>query len=485
MKQKNLLIALICVLGCVLLAGVGLIIYLALPGTPAASQPSTVSTEATTVPPETTQETTQGTTVPDETAETTAPTEPQPITYTLTFVGDCTLANQLGRTGKETFIGTVGDNYAYPFADVQQYFASDDCTFINLEGTLTNRGTAANKRFVFRGPPEYVNILTQGSVEFANIANNHAKDYGDVGYKDTAEALKGAGIWYGGFSDSTLFTTESGLKIGVYTSMEPKNVGTLQSAIKALKDQGAEAVIACFHWGSEYYYRPSANQEKMAHAAIDAGADIVYGHHPHVLQPIETYGGGVILYSLGNFSFGGNSNPGDKDTAIIQQQIIRDVDGSISLGELSIIPCHVTGTIHVGNDYQPVPMAETFEGYQRVLKKLDGTWPMERLNVSYRDDLFPTEPTDPTGETTDPTGETTPGETTAPSEAPTDPPEPSTEPVEPSTEPATPPEPTDTPEPTDAPTPEPTAAPTPEPTAPPETAAPPTPEPTSTSGETA
>ncbi len=481
MKQKNLLIALICVLGCVLLVGVGFIIYLSLPGDPAATQPSAVTTEATTAPPETTQETTQETTVPEETAaETTAPTEPQPITYTLTFVGDCTLANQVGRTGKETFIATVGDDYAYPFADVQQYFASDDCTFINLENALTNRGTAANKRFVFRGPPEYVNILTQGSVEFANIANNHAKDYGSVGYEDTAEALKGAGIWYGGFSDSTLFTTESGLKIGVYTAMQPDNVGVLQKAIKSLKDQGAEVVIGCFHWGSEYYYRPSANQKKMARAAIDAGADIVYGHHPHVLQPIETYGGGVILYSLGNFSFGGNSNPGDKDTAIIQQQIIRDVDGSISLGELNIIPCHVTGTISVGNDYQPVPMEETFEGYQRVLQKLDGSWPLEMLKVSYRDDLFPTDPTDPTGEATDPTGEAT-----DPSHAPTDPSEPSTEPVETSPEPTNPPETTASPEPTNPPTPEPTDAPAPEPTAAPEPANPPTPEPTSAGLETA
>lgn len=461
MKQKHILIALICVLALVLAAGIGMMIYLALPGESVPTQPTTVPTEATTLPTETTApvETTQETTVPVETTvETTAPTEPQPIVYTLTFAGDCTLANLKGRTGSDTFIGRVGEDYAYPFADVQQYFATDDCTFINLEGPLTERGTPADKKFVFRGPTSYVNILTQGSVEFANLSNNHTYDYGKVGMQDTIDTLKAAGVQYTEYGGSTLFTTESGLTIGVYTENGVTNSYAAVKAIKALKDQGAEVIVACFHWGSEYHYRPSNTQKTVARDAIDAGADIVYGHHPHVLQKVETYGDGIIFYSLANFSFGGNTNPTDKDTAIIQQQIIREPDGTVHMGEMTIIPCSVSGEKGY-NDYQPVPYEVDSEEYKRVLTKLDGTFPLDVLKVSYRDDLFP-DPTDPT-DSTDPTEGTVPGDVTEPTEpadTPTDAPETPTEAPETPTEaPETPTEapetPTEAPEtPTEAPT---------------------------------
>ena len=108
-------------------------------------------------------------------------------------------------------------------------------------------------------------------------------------------------------------------------------------------------------------------------AAIDAGANIVWGHHPHVLQPIEEYNGGIIYYSLGNFAFGGNSVPKDHDTAVLQQEIIREPDGSIHLGKLTIIPCSVS-SIKERNNFQPTPYEEGSEEYKRVLSKLDGTY---------------------------------------------------------------------------------------------------------------
>jgi hypothetical protein len=123
--------------------------------------------------------------------------------------------------------------------------------------------------------------------------------------------------------------------------------------------------------------------------AIDNGADIVYGQHPHVLQPIEQYNGGVIYYSLANFSFGGNPYPGDLDTAIVRQKVVLQPDGTASLAELEAIPCFVTSTGTAANNYQPLPMdpEKDAEDYERVLRKLNGEFELDKLHVSYRDDL--------------------------------------------------------------------------------------------------
>ena len=398
MSNKNprpVLAVLMCLLVIVLAALLGTAIYLrhgqqpeiqlqTTTGTTPAQ--TTVATTVATVPP-TTVAVTEATTVPTTAATTVPTTVPEPIVYTLTFAGDCTLGNQKEKTGSSTFIGTVGDDYAHPFSGVQDYFSTDDCTFVNLEGALTDRGTPADKKYVFKGPSRYVNILTQGKVEFANVVNNHARDYGTTGYQDTLELLDQEGIAYAENKKISLFTTESGLTIGVYAELYPEKATNLTEKIGELRSLGAEIVIASFHWGTEYHYRPSSEQTKIAHAAIDAGADIVYGHHPHVLQKIEAYNGGMIFYSLGNFSFGGNANPPDKDTAIIQQQIIRDSDGTIRLGETVQIPCYVTGISSYGNDYRPVPIEEGAKAYNRVLSKLAGTHSEDVLYVSYREDL--------------------------------------------------------------------------------------------------
>ena len=435
-KAKRLVLTVcVCVLSVILVAAVGFAIYLGMPSgdiqttTQAPSDGPLVTAPQPTYPTETTAETT------------TVTTEPQPIRYTLSFAGDCTIANDKNGGGPNSFIGTVGNNYAYPFADVLPYFSKDDCTFVNLECALTNRGTMAEKRFNFRGPPEYVNILTEGSVEFANVVNNHAYDYGKVGYQDTLDILDEKGIYYAQDKDTVVFTTQSGLTIGVYAHNFPSTSAGFKAKFDAMRAKGAEIVIACFHWGDEGYYKPNQTQIKLARAAIDAGADIVYGHHPHVLQPIEEYNGGVIFYSLGNFSFGGNSSPSDKDSAILQQEIIREPDGSVHLGELTIIPVHISGILSWGNDYQPTPMEPDSDTYARALRKLNGTHPVIHLYVPYRDGPEATESTGSTG-TTEPsvpggvTGATEPS-TPSGTTGTTEPAEPSettgtTEPAEPS-----------------------------------------------------
>ena len=424
--SRMVLILVICALSAVL---VGLCIFaVAMHGRQTQSptlstQPSTTAPAAPTgTAPTVAEPTTQPTTVTTAPPETTQPTQPPQSEFVLTFVGDCTFANREGRTDSETFISTVGDNFTYPFADVYDIFAADDATFINLECVLSDTAKApADKTFVFKGPTRYTNIMTSSSVEFANIVNNHTFDYGEDGYADTLAALDAAGLYYCEKKDTMVFTTAGGLKIGVYADLDPRKVDGIYVKMNELRKQGAEVIVAVMHWGIEYQYRANIDQVRIAHTLVDAGADIVYGHHPHVLQEIEYYNGGVIYYSLGNFSFGGNTSPADKDTAILQQTVIREPDGSIKLGDLNIIPCHVTGRVYP-NDYQPCPMEPETEAYERVLKKLKGTYSSGSLYVPGRDDLNPT--TTPTvGETTAPTlsdAQTDPPatETTAPTEPP-------------------------------------------------------------------
>lgn len=307
---------------------------------------------------------------------------PEPESFLITLVGDCTLATDaMSYGGEGTFVGVVGDDYDYPFAGVRDLFEADDCTFVNLECDLTDVATVSDKMFAFRGPTAYTNILTGSSVEFVSYANNHMYDYGYEGYDETIAALDDAGLAYCLRNDTALYTTESGLTIGVYAGYFTFDEADMAADIAALKEQGAELIIASLHWGDEGKYHPIPDQEYYGHVAIDAGADIVYGHHPHVLQRIEEYGDGLIFYSLGNFSFGGNTNPRDKDTVVVQQEIIRE-GRSVRLGETTLLPCCVSSA-QDRNTYQPTLYEEGTEEYDRVLSKLDGTFDGPDLTVNY------------------------------------------------------------------------------------------------------
>lgn len=312
-----------------------------------------------------------------------APTEPQPESFLLTFAGDCTFGSTAGKWNVESgFIQTIGEDYDYPFSNLVSYFESDDFTMINLEGPLTETGSAAAKTFAFRGPVAYTRIMTGSSVEAVTLANNHSMDYGSEGYNNTLMALENADITYVEEDKTTLYTTESGLVIGMYADAFSLSESAIRSNIAALKEAGAEVIICAFHWGKEGSYRPTAAVQGFAHAAIDAGADIVYGHHPHVLQKIEEYGGGIIYYSLGNCSFGGSANPKDYDSAIVQQEVIRETDGTVHLGELTIVPICISSTRSY-NDYRPTPEEEGSEAYERILSKLDGSYQGPDLVVDY------------------------------------------------------------------------------------------------------
>ena len=299
-----------------------------------------------------------------------------PERFLLTFAGDCTLgANPVNYYADVGFIKTVGEDYSYPFANVADYFEKDEFTMVNLEGALCDEGNPMEKKYTFRGPTAYIHILTGSSVEAVNLANNHSFDYGQRGYDSTLAALEEAGVAFVERDSTALITTENGLTIGLYGAVYYRlDVQDMTAEIASLKEQGADIVIYAPHWGVEGTYQPTQEQMRVGRAAIDAGADIVFGTHPHVLQPVEHYGGGVIFYSLGNFSFGGNSCPEDFDTALLQQEVIRRADGTVELGELTIVPACIS-SIPGRNNYQPTPYPPEDPGYQRVMDKLAGRWP--------------------------------------------------------------------------------------------------------------
>ena len=211
-------------------------------------------------------------------------------------------------------------------------------------------------------------------MEAVTLANNHSLDYDQIGYDSTLVTLQQAGIPYVERDSSCIFTTENGLKIGMYGAVYyVLDTDVITAGIASLAEQGCDLVIFAPHWGSENSYVTTDEQVNLAHVAIDAGADIVFGTHPHVLQPMEDYNGGKIFYSLGNFCFGGNIYPKDFDTALIQLEIIRDADGSVSLGETTIIPACIS-SLPDRNVYQPTLYEEGSEGYERVMQKLSGTF---------------------------------------------------------------------------------------------------------------
>lgn len=297
-----------------------------------------------------------------------------PVSLTLSVVGDCTLGTD------ETFdydisLNAYYENYGadYFLQNVKDIFSTDDLTIANFEGTLTDSDEREDKTFAFKAPASYASILTGGSVEAVNTANNHSHDYGEQSFDDTLAALDDAGIVHFGY-DETAVMDVKGIKVGLvgiyelYDHLEREQ--QLKDNIAKVKADGAQLIVAIFHWGNETETVPDSNQTTLGRIAIDEGADLVCGHHPHVLQGIETYKGRNIVYSLGNFCFGGNSSPSDMDTMIYQQTFTIDADGVKKDNVTNIIPCSISSAAYDGyNNYQPTP-AEGDEA-TRILGKIN------------------------------------------------------------------------------------------------------------------
>ncbi len=277
-------------------------------------------------------------------------------TVTITAAGDCTFATDVNADpdrGFNAYADSLGGDYSYFLQNVKPVFEEDDVTIVNFEGTISDRGERADKTFAFRGKPEYVKVLTTSSVEAANLANNHSADYGEESLSDTIKYLNEAGI-INCIGTNAPVQEINGIKVGFVgiDALDEDEAAKIDKAIGSVKNLGAQLIIVSMHWGIEKENEPTQEQIELAHKAVDLGADVVLGTHPHVLQGIEKYNGKYIVYSLGNFCFGGNDNPSDKDT-MIYRQVFTFVDGVLRLDDnYVVIPAVISGHDDY-NDYQP------------------------------------------------------------------------------------------------------------------------------------
>ena len=284
------------------------------------------------------------------------------VIVTITATGDVTIGGDTRKSGKSVFdkqLEKEASGLDFPLENVRGIFSRDDMTLVNFEGTLTNTKSATKNTYSFAAPPAYVQVLTCASVEAVSLENNPVMDHGSAGYEETCQTLAGAGILYSGHLGASVYTTDTGVSIGMlsyqtfngnYTNI----YNSIESDIQALRDAGCAIVVVSYHWGEEKDYVPNERQVPLGRATIDAGADLVIGHHSHRMNPIEVYKGKYICYSLGNFSFAGNTRPDDMDTFIFQQRFRVTADGAAQDEGFRVIPCSISSQADV-NDFKPTP----------------------------------------------------------------------------------------------------------------------------------
>lgn len=238
-------------------------------------------------------------------------------TVTLAAVGDVMLDRGIGKRIEEHGI-------EWPFEQVRDTLRSADLAFCNLECPLSDRGIKVSKPICFKADPSYIECLTAAGFDIVSLANNHSMDCSRTGLTETMHYLDKTGIAYTGAGGTPseaaepVIVTLKGIRIaflarnawlpeGSWSRPDVPNTAyldseTIESEVRDAASQ-ADVVIVSLHWGIEYRTHPQPAQVELAHKLIDAGADLIIGHHPHVLQPVEKYHGGVIAYSLGNFLF--------------------------------------------------------------------------------------------------------------------------------------------------------------------------------------
>lgn len=291
-------------------------------------------------------------------------------TLTISFIGDCTVGDQYKYRGyKSSFTyKTTQNGLDYPFSLAAELFKNDDLTVANCEGVLTDRNPGKNHKLMTLGAPmSFAEVFRLGYVDVCNTANNHSKDYGGKGLTDTHAALNGLGIATFG-DDVTCIAEVKGVKIGFVGYTYPINDGKLKNykkQMQQLREQGCTFIVASAHWGKEESYNINLQQREYAPALIDAGADLVYGHGSHTVQPMQIYKGKVIFYSLSNFTFGANAAPKDDDTVVMQVVFDVNEDKTLTAAEIIALPYKM----HYKKDFRPY-LIEDEAGKQKVWKKL-------------------------------------------------------------------------------------------------------------------
>lgn len=327
--------------------------------TPAAAQPADAAAETGT-DAQAASEAYPAVPVPGALAQT-VPLGEGETEVTLTFGGDAVIGTRETWWRREDgFPACLEKNgMAYPFSGLRDIFSADDMTFVNLECTLkANRdGEREDKMYRFRGLPAWTAVLTEGSIEQVNIANNHYIDYQAAGKRDTRRALQAAGIPFSGYT-FTYIWEKDGHRIGfagVRETMYLRDKAIIAREVAGLREKGCEVVIYSCHWGVEYSPSHNETQLEMAQAAAAAGVDILVGTHPHVVQGVERMGDTAVLWSLGNLMFGGTIELSTFDAVLVQARL-RFGGAGYRGCELTLIPILTSGRAAEGlNDFRPVP----------------------------------------------------------------------------------------------------------------------------------
>lgn len=287
---------------------------------------------------------------------------------TISFVGDCSIGDSYQfRDYDNVYHSTIREKgYAWPFSLVRDVLAADDLTVANLEVVLTDKTRSRqDKLYNLVGDPAFVQVLKEGSIDIVNTVNNHAWDFMATGYHDALSHLDEAGIPHFGTlyphskdgSDIYPVVDVNGVKVGFvgFSYPQESDKKKISYRINLLREQGAQLVVVSLHWGREEQPQPESGQAPFAKYCIDAGADVVYGHHAHILQSVQFYKGKPIFYSTGNFTFGTMGHV-DPDTGIFQ--LTYDVvEGQPVLRRFSVVPCRTQGT----GDYRPYILTDEAE----------------------------------------------------------------------------------------------------------------------------
>ncbi len=307
-------------------------------------------------------------------------TRPRPP-LTIYAVGDIMLDQLTGKRLEEY-------DPAYPFAGVRDILKEGDVVFGNLEAPISSRGKPLpGKKYTFRALPFSVESLLDGGVNLVSLANNHILDYGVLPLEDTLDILDDRGIFHAGAgrnleeAHAGTVMEIKGYRVGLLAYTDDYAVPTahrsfwqagpdtpgaalihdqnqIEEDIRRLREE-VDLLLVSFHWGIEYTYRVTPGQKELARLAVDAGADMVLGHHPHVPQGVELYRGKPVVYSLGNFVFYPFKNPVTHDTLILEATFQQD-----GFTSLSLLPAR-------GGDSQPyLPSGREAEGLLSLLGQL-------------------------------------------------------------------------------------------------------------------
>lgn len=303
----------------------------------------------------------------------------------LVAVGDISYSR-----GVERIVRKVND-INYPFLKIRDYLKSADLVFGNLETPIIQGAEIPNFEMIFRSNPGTEQALKRAGFSILSLANNHTPNFGKKGLTDTFNYLENAGIKYIGAgrnkqeANQPIYIEKNGIKFAFFayndvdvvpTSYEASDdhagtafmrIDKMTEAVKEAK-QKSDFVIVSMHSGTEYADRPNDSQVNFAHAAIDAEADLIIGHHPHVVQTLEKYKGKFIFYSLGNFVFDQPQKQETKEGLAIKVYFEKNAINKISF--LSVI---------MENLAQP-RMADTGEA-EKILKRLN--FPLDSRNVYF------------------------------------------------------------------------------------------------------